>query len=62
MSIVQLDLGETEMATVVAMLSSVREQQLAMSAMRHTTEAERDECTRKALVCDIVIKQIQGSR
>lgn len=54
-----LDLGQTEVTTLIDMLKQMRESCMALSAARLTTEAERAELTRQALVCQITAEQLE---
>lgn len=59
MATIQLDLGETELATLVDILNGHKAQQLAWIGALHSTDAEREEAKRQAQICDIIVKQIQ---
>lgn len=57
---VTLRLGRTEAADLVAYLIDGQQIQLAMSRLRHTTEAERDNCLRMASILQSVQAQVEG--
>ena len=60
MTIRQLNLGDTEFATIISVLQTAEAQAMAWFKAKHTTESERQESLRTAAICQAAYLQLEG--